>query len=207
MLKVTIENALNEQIDNEMSSAHLYLSMAAHFEHEKLPGFAKWLKLQSREEFGHGMRLFDYILDRGGRVVLGGIEAPPATFGTRARSVRADPRARTPRDRVDPPVVRARTPGAPTTPRRRTFTGSSTSRWKRKRRPKRWWTSSNQSRAIRICSSCSTVSSATAGRRRAEFPDPRARSAASCKAARSRRTRLTTDHQFENPHQSDVRAY
>jgi ferritin len=81
MLKSTIENALNEQIDNEMSSAHLYLSMAAHFEHEKLPGFAQWLKLQSREEFSHGIRLFDYIIDRGGRVVLGGIDAPPATFG------------------------------------------------------------------------------------------------------------------------------
>jgi len=82
MLKNTIENALNEQIDNEMSSAHLYLSMAAHFEHEKLPGFANWLKMQSREEFGHGMRLFDYILSRGGRVVLGGIDSPPAQFGT-----------------------------------------------------------------------------------------------------------------------------
>lgn len=82
MLKSTIENAINEQIDNEMSSAHLYLSMAAHFEHEKLPGFAQWLKMQSREEFAHGMRLFDYLLARGGRVVLGGIAAPPAQFGT-----------------------------------------------------------------------------------------------------------------------------
>jgi ferritin len=82
MLKATIENAINEQIDHEMSSAHLYLSMAAHFEHEKLPGFAAWLKMQSREEFGHGMRLFEYILDRGGRVVLGGIDPPPASFGS-----------------------------------------------------------------------------------------------------------------------------
>ncbi len=84
MLKTTIENALNEQIDNEFSSAHLYLSMAAHFEHEKLPGFARWLKLQAREETSHGMRLFDYVLDRGGRVVLGGIDTPPASFGTPA---------------------------------------------------------------------------------------------------------------------------
>ena len=82
MLKSMIENALNEQIDNEMSSAHLYLSMAAFFEHEKLPGFASWLKMQSREEFGHGMRIFEYILDRGGRVVLGGIASPPAQFGS-----------------------------------------------------------------------------------------------------------------------------
>ena len=84
MLKNTIENALNEQIDNEFSSAHLYLSMAAHFEHEKLPGFAQWLKLQASEETAHGMRLFDYTLDRGGRVVLGGTETPPASFGTPA---------------------------------------------------------------------------------------------------------------------------
>ena len=84
MLKNTVENALNDQIDKELASAHLYLSMAAHFEHEKLPGFAHWMKVQSREEVGHGMRLFEYVADRGGRVVLGGIEAPPAQFGAPA---------------------------------------------------------------------------------------------------------------------------
>jgi ferritin len=82
VLKQTIQDALNEQIAFEMSSAHLYLSMAAHFEAEKLPGIAQWLKLQSREEFNHGMRLFDYILDRGGRVKLAGIDAPPAQLGS-----------------------------------------------------------------------------------------------------------------------------
>ena len=82
MLKSTIENALNDQIDKEIASAHLYLSMAAHFEHEKLPGFAGWLKVQSREEMGHAMKIFEYVLDRGGRVVLGGVDAPPAQFGT-----------------------------------------------------------------------------------------------------------------------------
>jgi len=81
MLKNTLENALNDQIDKEIASAHLYLSMAAHFEHEKLSGFANWLKAQSKEEMGHAMRLFDYLLDSGGRVVLGGIDAPPAQFG------------------------------------------------------------------------------------------------------------------------------
>lgn len=82
MLKSTLENALNDQIDKEIASAHLYLSMAAHFEHERFSGFANWLKVQSKEEMGHAMRLFDYLLDRGGRVVLGGIDAPPAQFGT-----------------------------------------------------------------------------------------------------------------------------
>jgi ferritin len=81
MLKNTIENALNDQIDKEIASSHLYLSMAAHFEHEKLPGFAQWLKVQAREEMGHAMKLFEYVIARGGRVVLGGIDAPPAQFG------------------------------------------------------------------------------------------------------------------------------
>lgn len=82
MMKQTIQDALNEQIANELYSSYLYLSMAAHFEQEKLPGFASWLKIQSREEYGHGMRLFEYVIDRGGKVVLGQINAPPASFGT-----------------------------------------------------------------------------------------------------------------------------
>ncbi|MHC4441522.1 MAG: ferritin [Planctomycetota bacterium] len=82
MITKTVLNALNEQIQKEFASAYLYLSMATHFEHENLPGFAHWMKVQAKEEMGHGMRIFDYINDRGGRVILGAIEKPPVDFGS-----------------------------------------------------------------------------------------------------------------------------
>jgi len=55
--------------------------MAANFETQNLPGFANWMKAQAKEEMGHGMRIYEYINDRGGKVVLGAIEKPPADFG------------------------------------------------------------------------------------------------------------------------------
>lgn len=75
-----VQDAINEQIRNELFSAYLYLSMSAHFEGESLPGFARWMRVQAREEVSHGMKLFDYLADRGGRIVLGALEAPPTTF-------------------------------------------------------------------------------------------------------------------------------
>ena len=66
-----VQDAINEQIRNELFSAYLYLSMSAHFEGESLPGFARWMRVQAREEVSHGMKLFDSLADRGGRIVLG----------------------------------------------------------------------------------------------------------------------------------------
>ena len=54
--------------------------MAAHFEGENLSGFAHWMKLQYQEETGHGMKLFEYLSDRGGKVVLQPIQQPPSKF-------------------------------------------------------------------------------------------------------------------------------
>ena len=76
-----VRNAFNEQIKSELFSGYLYLSMSAHFDHENLPGFARWMRLQAQEELAHTMRLFDYVLRRGGRVELHGINAPPTDFG------------------------------------------------------------------------------------------------------------------------------
>ncbi len=73
--------AFNEQIKNELGSGYLYLSMSAHLDYENLPGFAHWMRLQAEEELAHAMRLFDYVLRRGGRVELHGIEAPTTDFG------------------------------------------------------------------------------------------------------------------------------
>jgi len=74
--------ALNEQIKHEFDSAYVYLSMVAYFEEMSLPGMATWMKLQSQEEVGHAMRIFDYVNDCGGRVILHPLEGPPATYAS-----------------------------------------------------------------------------------------------------------------------------
>ena len=80
MLTETVEKALNEQINRELFSAYLYLSMAADFESKNLAGFAKWMKAQSAEELNHAMKLFNYVLERGGHVELMAIEKPQQTW-------------------------------------------------------------------------------------------------------------------------------
>lgn len=80
MLSKRLEEAVNEQVKNEFYSAYLYLAMAAQCEAMNLKGFAQWLKVQAKEEVSHGMRLFDFLNDRGGRVVLRAIEQPPVEY-------------------------------------------------------------------------------------------------------------------------------
>ena len=76
-----VQDALNEQIRQEFDAAYLYLAMSAHFDRGSLLGFAKWMRLQSEEELGHGMRLFDYMNRRGAEVAFNGIDAPHNAFG------------------------------------------------------------------------------------------------------------------------------
>ena len=76
-----VQDAFNEQIKNELFAGYLYLSMSAHLDQENLPGFAHWMRLQAQEELAHAIRLFDYVLRRGGRIELHGIEAPTTDFG------------------------------------------------------------------------------------------------------------------------------
>jgi ferritin len=85
MLKPEMEKALNGQIVAEFYSAYLYLSMAAYFEREGLPGFAQWMRVQFKEEQAHAFKMFDYVIDRGGRVELGGIEAPQSQWDSPLR--------------------------------------------------------------------------------------------------------------------------
>jgi ferritin len=75
-----VQDAVNEQVKHELASAYVYLSMSAHFESENLPGFARWMRLQAQEELGHAMRLFDYLNERGARVVLQAVDQPPTSF-------------------------------------------------------------------------------------------------------------------------------
>ncbi len=77
MLKEKIEAALNEQLNAELYSGYLYLSMSAYFQSINLAGFATWMRVQAQEELVHGMKFYDYINERGGRVTLKAIEVPP----------------------------------------------------------------------------------------------------------------------------------
>lgn len=71
-----MQNKLTKQVMNEFQASHLYLSMAAHFEKESLTGFATWMKKQAEEERTHALKIFDFILERGGNVHLDSIPAP-----------------------------------------------------------------------------------------------------------------------------------
>ena len=77
-----MEEALNEQLNAEMYSAYLYLSMAAYFESENLDGFGQWVKVQAQEEMAHAMKFYGFINERLGRVKLGPIEGPPGAWNS-----------------------------------------------------------------------------------------------------------------------------
>lgn len=80
MLSDRLQDAINQQINSELFSAHLYLSMSAYFESLDLNGFAHWMRLQFEEETAHALKLFDYVADRDGRIVLHAIEQPQVEF-------------------------------------------------------------------------------------------------------------------------------
>lgn len=87
MLSKKMEAALNAQINAELWSAYLYLSMSAHFAADGKPGIAHWFKAQFDEEQGHAMKIFEYVVERGGKVELKAIgevtqswESPLAAF-------------------------------------------------------------------------------------------------------------------------------
>ena len=75
-----LETAYNAQITMEYGSAYAYLAMGAWLEAEGLPGMAHWMRLQSDEETEHALRFYQFVLDRGGRVELGAIDAPETAF-------------------------------------------------------------------------------------------------------------------------------
>jgi ferritin len=80
MIKEKILKVLNKQINEELYSSYLYLSMSTYFSSLNFDGFAKWMRMQSAEEYGHGMKIYDYVLQRDGKVVLSKIETPKAVW-------------------------------------------------------------------------------------------------------------------------------
>lgn len=80
MLSKTMQDAINDQIQKEYHSSYLYLAMAAYCETSNLPGSARWMRVQSQEELSHALKLYDHVVDRGGRVTLQAIPQPPAEY-------------------------------------------------------------------------------------------------------------------------------
>ena len=76
MLTKEIQDALNSQMNFEMYSANIYMSMAAWFDSKNLTGFANWMKIQYAEETAHFTKFYNFIDERDGRVVLGAMDAP-----------------------------------------------------------------------------------------------------------------------------------
>lgn len=80
MISHEVEQAIAAQINQEFTAAYTYLAMAAWFDREGLSGFAHWMQLQNQEENAHGMKLFRYLIDRGGKVELEGINQPQSDY-------------------------------------------------------------------------------------------------------------------------------
>lgn len=80
MISQKINEIINEQINKEFYSGYLYLSMSAHLKELGLFGFASWTKIQAKEEVEHGLKLFDYLLERNSFVTLKQIQTPPFEF-------------------------------------------------------------------------------------------------------------------------------
>ena len=70
MIGKAMQDLMNEQINKELFSSYLYLSMAAYFEGKSLPGFAHWMRVQEAEEREHAMKFYDFMLERGSQVAL-----------------------------------------------------------------------------------------------------------------------------------------
>ena len=80
MLNKKVEKALNDQINAELWSGYLYLSMAAYCENKNLVGFAHWLAVQAKEELNHAMRIYRHVIDCSGRATLAPIDKVPTTW-------------------------------------------------------------------------------------------------------------------------------
>ena len=82
MISEKMQDAISGQLNAELYSSYLYLSMNAYFKSINLDGFANWMHYQAQEELTHAMKFYDFINQRGGRVNLLQIEAPPSQWNS-----------------------------------------------------------------------------------------------------------------------------
>ena len=80
MLSEKMTDALNNQLNKEIYSAYLYMSMSAYSSYSGLKGFANWFMVQYQEEMAHAMKIYDYIDNQGQQVKLVAINQPPTEF-------------------------------------------------------------------------------------------------------------------------------
>lgn len=80
MISERMQYAVNEQINAELYSSYLYLSMASYFDHAGLKGFSNWMNVQAQEELFHAIKFRNYIHERGGKVLLKPIAGPPSEW-------------------------------------------------------------------------------------------------------------------------------
>ena len=80
MIDEKMQEALNKQLNAELYSSYLYLSMSAYFQSVNLSGFANWMRVQAQEELAHALKFYDYVNERGGRVVLPAVDEPPSEW-------------------------------------------------------------------------------------------------------------------------------
>lgn len=80
MINEKMQQALTEQLNAELYSSYLYLSMSAYFHSIELSGFANWMRVQAQEELMHAMKIYDYVHERGGKVTLRQIDSPPVEW-------------------------------------------------------------------------------------------------------------------------------
>ncbi|MFH1996981.1 MAG: ferritin [Candidatus Omnitrophota bacterium] len=84
MISKKMVESINEQINKELYSAYLYLSMASYAASVGLNGFANWLNVQVKEEMSHAEKFYNYVIQQNGRVALKAIEEPPQKFTSMA---------------------------------------------------------------------------------------------------------------------------
>ncbi|MDQ1328277.1 MAG: ferritin [Candidatus Poribacteria bacterium] len=82
MIGKRIQDAINDQIQAEMFSSYLYLSMSAYFHSINMGGMANWMKVQAQEENGHAMKFFQHVIDRGGRIELMKMDKPKTDWAS-----------------------------------------------------------------------------------------------------------------------------
>ena len=82
MIKKKMQQALNKQLNAELYSSYLYLSMSAYFNSINLKGFANWIKVQAQEELSHAMKFYNFILKRGSKVILSEIDPPQSEWNS-----------------------------------------------------------------------------------------------------------------------------
>ena len=86
MIPEKLKAALDEHVCAEISSAYLYLAMSADFESKAWKGFAKWMRVQFREEMAHALKFVDFMLSRGATIAWKDVKAPATAFGSQVSS-------------------------------------------------------------------------------------------------------------------------